>query len=69
MSISLAVIVIVFADLALVGGVGYVMSQARRLRPHRGETMRRAARTFNPRSDLVEGHFQFRSDDKTRLST
>jgi len=41
MSISLAVIVIVFADLALVGGVGYVMSQASRLRPHRGETMRR----------------------------
>ena len=36
MSISLSVIVIVVADLALVGGVGYVMSQARRLRPHRG---------------------------------
>jgi hypothetical protein len=36
MSISLSVIVIVFADLALVGGVGYLMSQARRLTPHRG---------------------------------
>ena len=37
MSISLSVIVIVVADLALVGGgLGYLMSQARRLTPHRG---------------------------------
>jgi hypothetical protein len=34
MTLSLAIIVNVLADLALIGGLAYVMSHATRLRPH-----------------------------------
>jgi hypothetical protein len=38
MTLSLAIIVNVLADLALIGGLAYVMSHATRLRPHLAAT-------------------------------
>jgi hypothetical protein len=34
MTLSLAVLINVIADVALIGGLAYVMSRATRLRPH-----------------------------------